>query len=245
MSINKIGKIIITAVLAIIMAVAVLPTSERAYAAETPTPYNGTPVTPQQISSSNYKSLGLTDDNWSQYNGYYAIRDASELYGYMNMCTSPTNTSAVLFNDIVVNTSVYSSGATYSWTPLGGLGTLLNDRYGGTFDGNGHYISGLYASYSGDMYIAFISRMYGTVKNLVIKNSYFGGYDFAGAVCGYSQGTIENCRIESSVSVDVENQPASGICSRSYGTIKNCVSFATVKSDSYNVGAIVGDRGGS
>jgi len=243
MRINKIVKIIITAVLAIIMAAAVLPTSERAYAAETPTPYNGTPVTPQQISSGNYKLLGLTDDNWSQYNGYYAIRDASELYGFMNMCSSTTDINAVLLNDIVVNTSVSSSGATYSWTPLGGLGSSVNNRYKGTFDGNGHYISGLYASYSDGHYIAFISRMYGTVKNLVIKNSYFSGYDFASAVCGYSQGTIENCRVESSVSVYGKDQPVGGICARGYGTIKNCVSFATVKSDFYNVGAIVGQRG--
>ena len=53
-----------------------------------PTPYDGVPVTPEQITSANYKLFGLTDDNWSQYNGYYAIRDAKELYGFAALCKS-------------------------------------------------------------------------------------------------------------------------------------------------------------
>ena len=96
-------------ILAILMIVTVIPLSYvPAAAASSPTPYDGVPVTPQQISKSNYKALGLADNNWSQFNGYYAIRDAKELYGfaaYLTTVDSNESANAVLLQDIVINTA--------------------------------------------------------------------------------------------------------------------------------------------
>ena len=82
--------------------------------------YNGTPVTPTKIDESNYQQLGLTEENWSTYNGYYAIRNASELYGFADLVNGGNRSvNGVLLQDIVVNTSVSASGAAYSWIPIG------------------------------------------------------------------------------------------------------------------------------
>ena len=74
----------------------------------TPEPYDGVPVAPKKISSSNYRSYGLTDENWKQYNGYYAIRNAKELYGFAALTRAmyQPNHNAVLLADIVINTTV-------------------------------------------------------------------------------------------------------------------------------------------
>ena len=115
-----------------------------------PVPYDGVPVTPGKISSSNYRTYGLTDDNWSQYNGYYAIRNAKELYGFAELvrATQSPKQNAVLLADIVVNTEVsLENGATYTWTHMvknPGYSAYI-DGYGGTFDGNGYSISGIYS----------------------------------------------------------------------------------------------------
>ena len=69
-------------ILSLLMIVTMLPMAVLpARAADTPVPYDGVPVEPLKISQSNYKKLGLTDNNWSQFKDYYAIRDAKELYG--------------------------------------------------------------------------------------------------------------------------------------------------------------------
>ena len=167
---------LISILLVLAMLLSMAPLSFTTFAAS-PTPYDGVPVTPQKISSSNYAKLGLTDSNWSQFDGYYAIRNAKELYGFADIVNGQYNTygfNGVLLQDIVVNAN---GGTTYDWIPL-------NDRtnsnyYEGIFDGNGHYISGLYSTTAltsagrTDKFCGFTFKLKGTVKNLTIKNSTF------------------------------------------------------------------------
>ena len=168
-------KKLLSIILAILMVVTMIPMAVLPASAATPTPYDGVPVTPQQISSSNYAKLGLTSSNWSQFNGYYAIRNAKELYGFAAVSRSSYTANAVLLQDIVVNAN---GGTTYDWTPIA---DQSNRRaYDGIFDGNGHYISGLYSTTAitavagnNAKFGGFICRLGGTAKNLVIKNSTF------------------------------------------------------------------------
>lgn len=174
--------------------------------------YNGTPVTPTQISESTYASLGLAEDKWQQYNGYYAIRNASELYGFAELVNAGNGyANAVLLDDIVVNSGTVSesgssSGTTHEWHGIGGADT--NNYFRGTFDGNGHYVSGLYykvpEGYSVSI-VGFFRVLSGaTVKNLTIKNTYFHAESNIGAIAGYAVGStsnIINCRVESDVTV--------------------------------------------
>ena len=234
-------------ILAILMIVTVIPLSYvPAAAASTPTPYDGVPVTPQQISESNYKTLGLTDNNWSQFDGYYAIRNAKELYGFaaiVNSSTSRAIVNAVLLQDIVIN----EKGSTaYDWTPINTYG---GHEYCGTFDGNGHYISGLYSTVTiyksgGYRYGGFIATLYGTVKNLTIKDSTFapsqsvGKNGGLGAITGFPFGcTIQNCRVENvTLTATDNNGQIGGIVGFGDGhssDIKNCVSIVTISGGLY------------
>ena len=172
-----------------------------------PVPYDGVPVTPGKISSSNYRTYGLTDDNWSLYNGYYAIRNAKELYGFAELvrATQSPKQNAVLLADIVVNTDVsLENGATYTWTHMvkNPGNSAYIDGYGGTFDGNGYSISGIYSPSEKTNWGIFGSISgTGVVKNLVLKNSLFTAFGSAAPIAGYNYGLVTSCRIESSVMI--------------------------------------------
>ena len=109
--------------------------------------YDGVPVTPIKINGENYRSFGLSDEDWSQFDGFYAIRNAKELYGYaaLNAKTDTAPYSAVLLDNIVVNETVSANGAKYTWIPMKSKarGDYYKNFFNGTFDGNGYFISGL------------------------------------------------------------------------------------------------------
>ena len=212
----------------------------------TPEPYDGVPVTPKQINSANYRSYGLTDENWKQYNGYYAIRNAKELYGFaaLTRAVLRPNQNAVLLADIVINTTVSTeTGGTYLWESIVGDPTHGNDGgYAGTFDGNGYSISGIYTK-SGSLGVNFgffgAINNAGVVKNLVLKNSVFLS---EGVVAVFAQnhcGMVSACRVESSVILKNEIRgEVSGVASidrlneggNSYvGGIENTYSAATLQ----------------
>ena len=138
-------------ILAILMIVTMLPmTVLPASAADTPVPDDGVAVEPMKISEENYKILGLTANNWSQFKNYYAIRNAKELYGFaalVNKVIETKNYNAVLLQDIVVNTNGSNK---YDWEPINSSGGYVD--YDGIFDGNGHYISGLYSTITENSY---------------------------------------------------------------------------------------------
>ena len=107
--------------------------------------YDGETVTPTTINKHNYLYFGLTDDNWSLYDGYYGIRDAKELFGFASMVNkveAPKH-NAVLLANIIVNEEVSETGAQYSWEPITGKysGNAAYNAYSGTFDGNGYSIN--------------------------------------------------------------------------------------------------------
>ena len=176
------------------------------------TSYDGTPVTPTKISSSTYKSLGLAADKWSQYDGYYAIRNASELYGFAELVNAgDAYAKAVLLDDIVVNSGTVSatgssSGTTHYWYGIGG--TEKENYFRGTFDGNGHYVSGIYYKEPEGQSVSFVGFFRvlagATVKNLTLKNTYFYAESDIGAIAGYAIGStsnLTNCRVEADVTV--------------------------------------------
>ena len=226
-----------------------------------PEPYDGVPVTPKQISSSNYRSYGLTDENWQQYNGYYAIRNAKELYGFaaLTRAMRRPNHNAVLLADIVINTTVSTeTGGTYLWESIVDDPTHGNGGgYTGTFDGNGYSISGIYMtsdSFGMSTNFGFFGAINneGVVKNLVLKNSVFLS---DGSIAVFAQnhyGMISACRVESSVILKNESRSAevSGVASikrwaqngNTYiGGIENTYSAATLQViEAEDVGVIAG-----
>ena len=87
-------------------------------------------------------------------------------------------------------------------------------RFRGTYDGYGHTVSGITVSRTGtgeaNGYVGLFgyvdnkkSTDYGTVKNVVLANSAFTGKNNVGGIVGYNAGgTVQNCRVESSVTIN-------------------------------------------
>lgn len=84
-------------------------------------------------------------------------------------------------------------------------GNNLN-TFSGTFDGCGHTISGL-RIFRRHGHIGLFGSLSGTVKNLVISDACISGEKFTGAIAGYANGMIENCRVTSTVRI---NNPSGG-----------------------------------
>ncbi len=143
------------------------------------------------------------------------------------MNVGQTGINAVLTEDITINENVLDADGKLtgdttklrSWTPI--------YNYTGTFDGDGHTISGLYVNVSSGSYIYVYAGLFGyisggTVKNLSIADSYIYGSTSTpcvGGVCGRNSGTITNCYNSGKVAgTDYEG----GVCGRNSGTITNC-----------------------
>ncbi len=247
---------ILSLVLALVMVVCMLPMNMLTVSAATTTEaYDGIPVTPTKITSSNYLQFGLTDSNYSDYDGWYAIRNSKELYGFANLVNDGNRyISAVLLDDIVINETVSESGAAYSWIPIG---YNPNISFMGNFDGNGHSISGLYCKYETSPYIGLFGSMGNaqttnstSIKNVVLKNSYICGSNHVGGILGASIGygaLVSNCVVSQDVtvakSVEYAMPYVGGIVGGFGGlndsllnkfstscTVSNCVNLGTVQS---------------
>ena len=213
--------------------------------------YSGTPAEPTKITNENLASYGLADS----YVGYYAIKTAEELAWFASYIDKGSlgdlTASAVLLDDIIYNAGMVtesgsSLGTTHNWNPIGDWGK----DWSGTFDGNGHFVSGLYAKRTWS-YTGFIAYTNGaTVKNVTIKNSYFQDGLYLGGIVGLSQNgtTITGCRVESSVTIKgVSSSGADwvgGIVGNAENTtITNCYVAATVSGNRLT-GAISGENEG-
>ena len=70
--------------------------------------------------------------------------------------------------------------------------------FAGIFDGNNHWIKGLVIE-SDNKYQGLFGYLSGTVRNVVIKDSYISGSEGVGAFVGLNAGKIENCKIENTI----------------------------------------------
>lgn len=198
-------------------------------------------------------------------NNPYQISNKEELYWFAGLvnndpsvCNDVVNQNtaacAKLMNDIVVNYdddfsnhnwNSISRSNWFFWTPIGKQDFNI---YTGTFDGQGHTISGLYFEscsnyydqssieydyqYRDNLSFGLFGFNSGTIKNVGVINSYFGWqYNRIGGICGENSGTIENCYNEGKV--EGQGNYTGGICARNLGTITNC----------YNLGTVIGKYG--
>ena len=216
-------------------------------------PYSGTPsATLYKITASNYTLYGFTTENWQAFQNYYAIASAEDLYKFAAMVNGGSSSNAVLTADIVVNENVLNNDGdlngtpTYSWTPIG----TYDKQFQGTFDGNGHTISGLYFENTtddnypdGGKYVGLIGypRNYAaTIKNVGVIDSYIKGYQYVGGICGISaDATQTNCYNTGTVSG--AGNFVGGICGYGYYTnTTNCYNTGRVSGSNFYVGGICG-----
>ncbi len=150
--------------------------------------------------------------------GVYRISDEDELISFSEAVNGGNvNINAVMTADVV---------CTRAWTPIG----TYKNRYMGTFDGQGHTISGLNYSNSTEDCVglfAFVGAD-GQVLQTGVINSSITGKQEVGGICGRNNGVIKNC-----FSI-VELGGAAyigGICGVNYGTIEDCYSVVKMKED--------------
>ena len=116
------------------------------------------------------------------------------------------------------------------WTPIGSSG----QPFTGTFDGDGHTISGLNVNSSYAGLFGFISG--GTVKNLAVRGNVNGGSRAGGIVAETSdKASIENCSYSGSV---ISRSHAGGIAGyNSDSNISGCYNSASVSVETSNLGS--------
>ena len=164
---------------------------------------------------------------------FYLLDSADDLKWFQkHVSESEANASACA--KLTANITLSDSK---EWTPIG----YANDNdlkysYTGTFDGDGHTISGLSAPLFNIIGTSEMNWSTGTVftkggevKNLVIKGNIniTKGNSEAGGICIYNVGKITNCANEVSISSN-NSFYVGGICAQNAGIIEKC----------YNSGAI-------
>ena len=163
--------------------------------------------------------------------GYYEIDNAGKLYWFAYKVDNEYDTygaiNVILTKDITINEGTVTAESTgmRAWIPVGDW----DHQYGGTFDGNGKTISGLY--YNDDStsseYVALIACMAesGIVKNVTVTNSAFVGYRYTAAIVGYSYGTVTGCVNNAHISGSTYS---AGIASVNRGTVELCGNTGTI-----------------
>lgn len=162
----------------------------------------------------------------------FEISSAEDLKKLAELGIDFSGSKVVLLNDITVNDGVFSldknnkplyngsSELPESFAPV--------ERFKGTFDGQGHTISGAYISSENGA--GLWGKCYkATIKNVNIKNSLIVGDKNVGSVCGAGYDTtIENCICDAIV---IGNTFVGGIAGFFYGDMSSC----------FHRGAVVGE----
>lgn len=122
------------------------------------------------------------------------------------------------------------------------------------FDGRGHTISGVNAGdLSSEYHAALFSRLRnGTITGITVANSHFKAQENAAGIVGINAGTVSDCHVLSSVTIEVTEKHCGGITVENgetgrTGTITDCTVGAVFKLPVliYNdneMGGIAGDN---
>ena len=179
----------------------------------------------------------------------YKISTAAELAWFRNQVNSGNNRiSAELTENIDLAEFSHAASTTYtqelSWTPIGNS----DNRYQGTFDGNGKTISNLYINATPRDYAGFFGFAdNGSIKNITFDNAKVTSIaQFTGILIGQANNSfIENIKTLESCSVDGV-KTVGGIAGSVLGNIIKCENHARANgaNGAYYVGGIVGRYNG-
>ena len=116
-----------------------------------------------------------------------------------------------------------------AWTPVG-IGTTAQTIFLGIFEGNNHYIQGVYVNQERNHTGLFgISN---TIKNLTIKDSHIEGISATGGIVGtlMSNNTLENCNNSNTTVIQKEGEYSNigGIAGQNLGIITKCTNSGKV-----------------
>ena len=137
-----------------------------------------------------------------------------------------------LTTNIDLNADPYNIGE--GWVPIGDDATPFT----GTFDGDGHVVTGLFISRPGTNFVGLFGYVDvgSEVKNLGVSGNIYAD-DWVGGVVGFNNGVIEGCY--SNCTVTGANN-VGGVAGWNDGRIQNCYNVGTVTGTGNNVGGVAG-----
>ena len=156
-----------------------------------------------------------------------------------------------LGDDITYTHTTDWNDATSEENNFTAIGTY-NKIFCGTFDGQGKTISGIRIYKAGTTDADSNQGLFGetsgaTIKNVILTDARITGMENVGGIVGSINGTIENCRVRSNVTIHTTANNAmvhGGVVGTCMGDISGCVSAATLTAaDGINInfyGGIVG-----
>ena len=179
----------------------------------------------------------------------YEISNAGQLYWFAEQVNSGNaSLNAVLTTDIVVNETVLAADGSLGadpdtlrmWYPIGD--DYAENIFNGTFDGQGHTISGLYFSNDSNESNVMCASLFGVsagiIQNVGLEDSYFNYYyakidgqlivnGVAAGICAINNGQIVNCYNAGTIL----GYCASGICveNSDNGSIENCYNTGVIR----------------
>ncbi len=130
------------------------------------------------------------------------------------------------------------NGETVSWTPIG-----MENMFEGTFNGNGHTISGLYINSESIGWAGLFGGCgeNSQIMNLTVDGSVKAGYPddgvwanppvYLGGIAGISVGKIANCHNKAMITGVGNGAYAAGICGIG-ASVENCINTGRIVSDS-------------
>jgi hypothetical protein len=139
-----------------------------------------------------------------------------------------------LGNDIdASDTKNWNSGA--GFVPVG--------AFTGTFDGQGHKITGLFINRTMGLGLFGSTGSGAIIKNVGLVDVNITGSDYVGGLVGFNHpGTIENSYATGSVSGDLR---IGGLVGENWGAITNSYATGSVTSTGYHVGGLAGSNYGA
>ncbi|MDO4485817.1 MAG: GLUG motif-containing protein [Bacillota bacterium] len=186
------------------------------------------------------------DTSWFDYDNpkkSYKITTAAELMGLASLVNEnqveswkPSRlenfegVTFILMNDIKL---------AEKWTPIG---TGTASYFAGTFDGNGHTVSGITIN-SNVGYAGFFGYLKGQVKNLTVQGKIVSGDGSCGGIAGQldSEARIINCTSDIDITAKDKTGGIAGF--NKGGVIESSINIGNI-SGTYKVGGIVGENWG-
>lgn len=192
----------------------------------------------------------------------YQISSREELYWFAGLVNGTLvgvekniSANAKLMNDITVNEGVLDainkdqvSGKNFiPWTPIGTSGSH-DAAYSGTFDGQGHTISGLYFNDPKASHVGLFGCIQdddnnnkGKISSVGVSDSYFRFGELGGGVCGKScYGILQNCSNSSTVIGNYSN--TGGVCGMNWsGIVRDCKNTGSVRGKT-KIGGVCGEN---
>ena len=161
-----------------------------------------------------------------QDDGSYTVYTANGLLAWNEAAQSDYTLNCTLTADINLTGK--------EWTPVGNSG----QTYNGTFDGQGHTITGLNISSPSEAVALFHNiGGGGKVMNLQLKDVTYKGSTAMGGIAHGNNGTITACSVMGTLTNTTNNGAVGGIAAINYGTITACWFNGTITGGS-NVGGI-------